>query len=41
MNRSVVAFGGHIGDVDLTAGPTLAKLVLDISRGPGTPSGAR
>lgn len=29
MNRSVVAFGGHIGDMDLTAGPTLAKLVLE------------
>ncbi|TWD75271.1 LmbE family N-acetylglucosaminyl deacetylase [Kribbella amoyensis] len=27
MNRSVLAIGGHIGDMDLTAGPTLAKLV--------------
>lgn len=29
MNRSVVAFGAHIGDMDLTAGPTLAKFVLE------------
>jgi LmbE family N-acetylglucosaminyl deacetylase len=29
VSKSVVAFGGHIGDMDLTAGPTLAKLVLE------------
>lgn len=29
MTRTVLAIGAHIGDMDLTAGPTLAKLVLD------------
>lgn len=29
MTRSVLAIGAHIGDMDLTAGPTLAKLVLE------------
>ncbi len=29
MTRTVLAVGAHIGDMDLTAGPTLAKLVLD------------
>ncbi|ONI72366.1 LmbE family protein [Kribbella sp. ALI-6-A] len=29
MNRSVLAVGGHIGDMDLAAGPTLAKLALE------------
>ncbi|WP_020578707.1 PIG-L deacetylase family protein [Actinopolymorpha alba] len=29
MSKSVLAIGGHIGDMDLTAGPTLAKLVLE------------
>lgn len=29
MSRTVLAIGAHIGDMDLTAGPTLAKLVLD------------
>jgi N-acetylglucosamine malate deacetylase 1 len=28
MTRTVLAIGGHIGDMDLTAGPTLAKMVL-------------
>ncbi|WP_214411897.1 PIG-L deacetylase family protein [Sphaerisporangium fuscum] len=27
MSRTVLAVGGHIGDMDLTAGPTLAKLI--------------
>lgn len=27
--RTVLAIGGHIGDMDLTAGPTLAKLALE------------
>ncbi len=29
MTRTVLAIGAHIGDMDLTAGPTLAKLVLE------------
>ena len=29
MSRTVLAIGAHIGDMDLTAGPTLAKLVLE------------
>ncbi|MEU8221167.1 PIG-L family deacetylase [Kribbella sp. NPDC048915] len=29
MTKSVLAIGAHIGDMDLTAGPTLAKLVLE------------
>jgi LmbE family N-acetylglucosaminyl deacetylase len=29
VNRNVLAIGAHIGDMDLTAGPTLAKLVLE------------
>ena len=29
MTRAVLAIGAHIGDMDLTAGPTLAKLVLE------------
>ncbi|MET7283130.1 PIG-L family deacetylase [Kribbella sp. NPDC005582] len=29
MTRTVLAIGAHIGDMDLTAGPTLAKLILD------------
>jgi len=29
LSRNVLAIGGHIGDMDLTAGPTLAKLVLE------------
>jgi N-acetylglucosamine malate deacetylase 1 len=29
VSRAVLAVGAHIGDMDLTAGPTLAKLVLD------------
>lgn len=32
MSRTVLAVGGHIGDMDLTAGPTLAKMVLDGDR---------
>ncbi|WP_223692862.1 PIG-L deacetylase family protein [Leifsonia poae] len=32
MSRTVLAIGGHIGDMDLTAGPTLAKMVLDGDR---------
>lgn len=32
MARTVLAIGGHIGDMDLTAGPTLAKMVLDGDR---------
>ncbi|HEY0119574.1 MAG TPA: PIG-L family deacetylase [Cellulomonas sp.] len=29
MTNTVVAVGGHIGDMELTAGPTLAKVVLE------------
>jgi LmbE family N-acetylglucosaminyl deacetylase len=29
VTKSVLAVGAHIGDMDLTAGPTLAKLVLE------------
>ncbi|WP_350274471.1 PIG-L family deacetylase [Kribbella sp. HUAS MG21] len=29
MTRTVLAVGAHIGDMDLTAGPTLAKLALE------------
>jgi len=29
VTQTVLAIGAHIGDMDLTAGPTLAKLVLD------------
>ena len=29
MSRTVLAIGAHIGDMDLTTGPTLAKLVLE------------
>ncbi|MGW6277249.1 PIG-L deacetylase family protein [Kribbella sp. NPDC055071] len=29
MTRTVLAIGAHIGDMDLTAGPTLAKLILE------------
>ncbi|MEU4292538.1 PIG-L family deacetylase [Kribbella sp. NPDC026596] len=29
MTRTVLAIGAHIGDMDLTAGPTLAKLALE------------
>ncbi|MEV0797309.1 PIG-L family deacetylase [Kribbella sp. NPDC050281] len=29
MTKAVLAVGAHIGDMDLTAGPTLAKLVLE------------
>jgi len=32
VSRTVLAIGGHIGDMDLTAGPTLAKMVLDGDR---------
>lgn len=32
MSRTVLAIGGHIGDMDLTAGPTLAKMVLEGDR---------
>jgi len=32
MTRTVLAIGGHIGDMDLTAGPTLAKMVLEGGR---------
>ena len=32
MPRTVLAIGGHIGDMDLTAGPTLAKMALDKDR---------
>jgi len=32
MSRTVLAIGGHIGDMDLTAGPTLAKMILDGDR---------
>ena len=30
--KTVLAIGGHIGDMDLTAGPTLAKVVLEGGR---------
>jgi LmbE family N-acetylglucosaminyl deacetylase len=29
VTRTVLAVGAHIGDMDLTAGPTLAKLILE------------
>jgi LmbE family N-acetylglucosaminyl deacetylase len=29
LTKTVLAIGAHIGDMDLTAGPTLAKLVLE------------
>ncbi|MEE2814219.1 MAG: PIG-L deacetylase family protein [Actinomycetota bacterium] len=32
MCKTVVAVGGHIGDMELTAGPTLAKVVLEGGR---------
>lgn len=32
MSKTVIAVGGHIGDMELTAGPTLAKVVLDGGR---------
>ena len=32
MSKTVMAVGGHIGDMDLTAGPTLAKAVLEGDR---------
>lgn len=32
MSRTVLALGGHIGDMDLTAGPTLAKMALEGDR---------
>lgn len=32
MSRTVLAIGGHIGDMELTAGPTLAKMVLEGDR---------
>ena len=32
MPKTVIAIGGHIGDMELTAGPTLAKMVLEGSR---------
>jgi LmbE family N-acetylglucosaminyl deacetylase len=32
MSKTVLAIGGHIGDMDLTAGPTLAKMVLNGDR---------
>lgn len=32
MTKTVVAVGGHIGDMELTAGPTLAKAVLEGGR---------
>ncbi len=32
MSRTVLAIGGHIGDMDLTAGPTLAKMVMEGDR---------
>ncbi|UTX53025.1 PIG-L deacetylase family protein [Leucobacter aridicollis] len=30
--KTVIAVGGHIGDMELTAGPTLAKMVLEGAR---------
>lgn len=32
MSKTVLAVGGHIGDMELTAGPTLAKVVLEGGR---------
>ncbi len=32
MPKTVIAVGGHIGDMELTAGPTLAKVVLEGGR---------
>lgn len=32
MTKTVLAVGGHIGDMELTAGPTLAKVVLEGGR---------
>lgn len=32
MTKTVIAVGGHIGDMELTAGPTLAKMVLEGNR---------
>lgn len=32
MSRTIMAVGGHIGDMDLTAGPTLAQSVLNGNR---------
>jgi len=32
MGKTVIAVGGHIGDAELTAGPTLAKVVLEGGR---------
>jgi LmbE family N-acetylglucosaminyl deacetylase len=32
MTKTVIAIGGHIGDMELTAGPTLAKVVLEGGR---------
>lgn len=32
MSNTVIAVGGHIGDMELTAGPTLAKVVLEGGR---------
>lgn len=32
MSSTVIAVGGHIGDMELTAGPTLAKVVLEGGR---------
>lgn len=32
MGRTIMAVGGHIGDMDLTAGPTLAQSVLNGNR---------
>lgn len=32
MSRTLLAVGGHIGDMDLTAGPLLAKAVLEGDR---------
>ena len=32
MSKTVIAVGGHIGDMELTAGPALAKVVLEGGR---------
>lgn len=32
MSKTVMAVGGHIGDMELTAGPTLAKIVAEGGR---------
>lgn len=32
MSKTVIAVGGHIGDMELTAGPVLAKVVLEGGR---------